>query len=231
MDAAELEVVTLAPDLPARTTLILLHGLGADGHDLMPLVPLLGFEPDDALRIVLPQAPVRPVTINGGLAMRAWYDMQAIAPLRRVNAADVAASVAAIQALLHREERGGVPSTGIFLAGFSQGGAIALLAGLGHDRPLAGVVALSCYRPELGTSPVRDPANAATPVWHAHGSRDEVVPPALGRAAYEEVVAGGNPASWREYPIGHEVSAPELAELGAWMRVQITSAREHVNGR
>lgn len=215
-----------APD----ATLLFLHGLGAEGGDLAPLIPMLGFSATDRLRVVLPNAPIRPVTINGGMSMRAWYDMQAIAPRRQVNRDHIATSVETIEGLLRREEAAGVPASRILLAGFSQGGAIALLAGLGHARPLAGVVALSCYLPDLGTPPKRDPANAATPFWHAHGSEDEMVPMALGQAACDAVRAGGNPTSWQAYPMGHEVCAEQLNELGRWMRTRLNAQPEVDDG-
>ncbi|MCP4807308.1 MAG: carboxylesterase [Proteobacteria bacterium] len=200
--------------IPARAeqsgTLIWLHGLGASGHDFESVVPHLR-RPD--LRVVLPHAPVMPVTINGGMRMRAWYNITTMDHVPgRNDPADIASSREAIEELIHAEHDRGVPYDRIGLVGFSQGGAMALHTGLGFSETLAGVVVLSAYELD-GTE--SHPANAATPMFFGHGSGDPVVPMSSGRAAFESV--GGDRASWQDYPMAHEVCLEEIEALGAFL--------------
>lgn len=198
---------------------IWMHGLGADGSDFAPVVPELRLPASPGVRFIFPHAPPIPVTCNGGYVMPAWYDIVSLDQAgRRADEAGIRASCDAIRALIARENARGVPSGRIVLAGFSQGGAIAYTAGLTHAEPLAGIVALSTYMPAPSALAAEaNPANAATPVFAAHGTQDEVVPLALGVAARDFVQARPNPVTWHTYPMGHSVCLEEIAELGAWL--------------
>ena len=207
-----------------RWSVVWLHGLGADGHDFAPIVPELLRPGWPALRFVFPHAPVRPVTVNGGVPMRAWYDIAALGdggfdPAARADHAGLAQSVAEVEALLAREAARGVPPERTLLAGFSQGGAVALAAALARATPLAGVVALSTYLP-LDAGAARRalrPGASAQPVFMAHGSLDPVVPRAAGQAAADALRGFGFAVEWREYPMPHAVCAEEIRDLGEWM--------------
>jgi phospholipase/carboxylesterase len=204
---------------PAPTySIIWLHGLGADGHDFAPIVPDLVDPAWPPLRFVFPHAPVRPVTLNNGVPMRAWYDIAGFDLLTRQDEAGVRASIAAVEALIARENGRGVPSQHIVLAGFSQGGAVALAAGLRHARTLAGIVALSTYVPiHASLALERDPANATTPIFFAHGSADPVVALQRGVDSRNLLQALGYAVDWHTYPMGHAVCAQEIADLRAWL--------------
>jgi phospholipase/carboxylesterase len=199
-------------------SVVWLHGLGADGHDFAPIVPELVAPEWPALRFVFPHAPVRPVTVNGGMPMRAWYDIADFDLHARQDEAGMRASVAAAEALIARENARGVPDERIVLAGFSQGGAIALAAGLRHPRRLAGIVALSTYL-VLGDSleAERSAANATTPIFQAHGTFDPVVAPPRGAAAHERLEALGYAVDWHTYPMAHAVCAQEIGDLRHWL--------------
>jgi phospholipase/carboxylesterase len=220
MPASELlprvEVEPSAPGAPA--SVVWLHGLGADGHDFGPIVPYLGVP---WVRFVFPHAPSRPVTINAGYVMPAWYDITAL-DRGGANVEHVAATRRQVTALLEREVERGVRSERTVLAGFSQGGGIALYTGLRHRRPLAGILVASGYDllPEtLATEAA--PENLRTPILFCHGVDDDLVPAALGRAAFAARRAEGRPVEWREFPIGHEVSMPEIETFGAWLRKRL----------
>jgi phospholipase/carboxylesterase len=204
---------------PAPTySIIWLHGLGADGHDFAPIVPDLVDPAWPPLRFVFPHAPVRPVTLNNGVPMRAWYDIAGFDLLTRQDEAGVRASIAAVEALIARENGRGVPSQHIVLAGFSQGGAVALAAGLRHARTLAGIVALSTYVPiHASLALERDPANATTPIFFAHGSADPVVALQRGVDSRNLLQALGYAVDWHTYPMGHAVCAQEISDLRAWL--------------
>jgi phospholipase/carboxylesterase len=199
----------------AEATVIWLHGLGADGHDFEPIVPELGLPPTLRLRFVFPHAPVQPVTINGGLAMRAWYD---ITNDGRQDAAGIRASQQRVEALIEREKSRGVAPARIVLAGFSQGGAIALHTGLRHPERLAGILALSTYLPLADTLAAEaHPANREVPIFMAHGTEDPLIPLARARASRDALRALGYQVEWHEYPMPHSVCAEEIAHIGAWL--------------
>ncbi|HTM28914.1 MAG TPA: dienelactone hydrolase family protein [Rhodanobacter sp.] len=205
-----------------RHSVIWLHGLGADGNDFAPIVPQLVDPAWPALRFVFPHAPVRPVTINGGMPMRAWYDIAAADLVARQDEAGIRASTAEVAALIAREHARGVPSEHIVLAGFSQGGAIALAAGLRHAQPLAGIVALSTYVPMHSTlAAERHPANAATAIFWGHGSADPVVPMPRGAESRDLLLALGYAVDWHSYPMAHAVCAEEIADLRAWLDLRL----------
>lgn len=201
-----------------RWSVVWLHGLGADGNDFVPIVPELPRPGWPALRFVFPHAPVRPVTINGGMPMRAWYDLRDMDLSNRADAEGVEESVAQVEALIAREGERGVPPERVLLAGFSQGGAIALAAGIRRTRPLAGIVALSTYLP-LGAATLRSmvPEARAQPVFMAHGLHDPVVPYTGGKRSRDALRDAGFEVDWHAWPMAHQVCAEEIAALSAWM--------------
>lgn len=200
-----------------------LHGLGADGHDFAPIVPELllrdGSRRDwPALRFVFPHAPQRAVTINGGARMRAWYDIRDFDLANRADVQGVEESIAQVEALIAREAERGVPASRLLLAGFSQGGAITLAAGLRRREPLAGLIGLSTYLP-MHDRAARQLAAQATsqPVFMAHGLQDPVVPHAAGEMSAALLRELGFAVDWHRYPMPHSVCAEEIRDLGDWM--------------
>jgi phospholipase/carboxylesterase len=199
-------------------SVIWLHGLGADGHDFAPIVPALVSPQWPALRFVFPHAPVRPVTVNGGMAMRAWYDIYGFDLVSRQDEAGVRQSIAEVEALIAREQERGVPSERILLAGFSQGGAIALAAGLRHPQKLAGIIALSTYLPIADSlAAERSAANASVPIFWGHGTFDPVVILQRGLDSRTALEALGYQVAWHTYPMAHAVCPEEIADLGHWI--------------
>ena len=206
-----------------RWSVLWLHGLGADGNDFAPIVPELVRRDWPPLRFVFPHAPARPVTINGGMRMRAWYDIREANLENRADLAGVAESVAQVEALIAREGERGVPPERVLLAGFSQGGAVTLAAGIARSRPLAGLIALSTYLP-MGAEAARTrlvPGANVQPVFMAHGVFDPVVPPAAGEAGAKALGAMGFDVTWRRYPMQHAVHPEEIADLGNWMTARL----------
>jgi phospholipase/carboxylesterase len=198
---------------------IWLHGLGADGHDFEPIVPQLVQPAERALRFVFPHAPVRPVTLNAGYAMRAWYDIAALDRRTREDESGIRASQDTITALIQRENARGIASSRIVVAGFSQGGAMALLAGTRYPEKLAGIMGLSCYLLLAETLlSERSAANQSTPIFLAHGSQDPVVAPVLGAEARRQLEAAGYAVEWHAYSMPHSVCPQEVADIAAWLR-------------
>jgi phospholipase/carboxylesterase len=198
-----------------------LHGLGADGNDFVPVVPELDLTGVGPVRFVFPNAPMRPVTINNGYVMRAWYDISfgdLEGNTRKADEKGVRESQAQIGQLIARENGRGIAASKIVLAGFSQGGAIALHTGLRYPETLAGVMALSTYLP-LAESFAKEasPANAKTPVFMAHGTQDPVVPYAMGRGSRDLLQQAGYALEWQEYPMQHSVCLEEVADIGRWL--------------
>jgi phospholipase/carboxylesterase len=217
-DETEFEI-TLSPQAPAVASVILLHGLGADGHDFVPIVGELGLPDTLPVRFVFPHAPLRAVTVNNGYVMRAWYDIKSFTPEGRADAAGLDESVARVNAYLQTEMARGVAASRIVLAGFSQGGAVALSAGLRFPERLAGLLAMSTYLPfpeQLAAE--RSAANSDLPILMCHGRMDPVVPFAMGTEARDVLSACGYAVEWHEYPMQHEVCAEELAVIGRWLR-------------
>ena len=199
-------------------SIIWLQGLGADGHDFAPIVPELVAPQWPAIRFVFPHAPVRPVTINNGMAMRAWYDIYGFDAHAPQDDAGIRASIAEVEALIAREQERGVSSERILLAGFSQGGAIALAAGLRHARKLAGIIALSTYLPLAPTLAVeRSTANAGVPIFWGHGTFDPVVALQRGVESRAALEALGYAVQWHTYPMPHAVCPDEIADLRRWI--------------
>jgi phospholipase/carboxylesterase len=209
-----------AADEPPRGSVIVLHGLGADATDFLPIASELDLSGVEPLRFLFPNAPPRAVTVNGGYVMRAWYDILGVDFTRRgEDETGLRASQAAIVALLEREESRGVPAERIVLGGFSQGCAMALLTGLRYRRRLGGIIGLSGYLPLAAqTAAERSAANARTPVFLAHGQQDGVVPLVAGVASRDLLQGLEQPVEWHEYPMAHAVCAAELADLQRWLR-------------
>jgi phospholipase/carboxylesterase len=205
-----------------RHSVIWLHGLGADGNDFAPIVPELVSADWPALRFVFPHAPVQPVSINGGVPMRAWYDIYGFDSRAPQDEAGIRRAVEAVEALIAREHERGVPSERIVLAGFSQGGAIALAAGLRHAQPLAGIVALSTYLPISATlASERSNANLRVPIFWGHGSADPVVVLQRGLDSRRLLEELGYAIDWHTYPMPHSVCAEEIADLRDWLATRL----------
>ena len=212
-DTVELESAP-APD----AAVIWLHGLGADGHDFELVVPELRLPPTLRVRFVFPHAPVRPVTINMGMPMRAWYDILQLGGGRE-DEAGIRASQALLEALVARERQRGVAAQRIVLAGFSQGGAIALHTGLRHPERLAGILALSTYLPLAAALPAeRGAANGEVPLLMAHGRFDDMIPLERARQSRLALESLGYKVEWHEYPMPHAVCGEEIADIAAWLR-------------
>ena len=202
-----------------QAAVIWLHGLGADGHDFEPIVPELVQPAERALRFIFPHAPMRAVTLNGGYVMRAWYDIIAIDRRAAEDESGIRASQALITELIRRENSRGITTERIVLAGFSQGGAMALFSGTRYPERLAGIIGLSCYQILAGRfAAERPPANQATPIFLAHGTQDPVVAPALGEAARRQLEAEGYTVEWHAYSMPHSVCPQEVADIAAWLR-------------
>ena len=202
-----------------------LHGLGADGNDFAPIVPELVRRDWPAIRFVFPHAPVRAVTINGGARMRAWYDIRDMNLASRADGEGVAESVAQVEALVEREAGRGIAAERLLLAGFSQGGAITLAAGITRSRPLAGLIALSTYLPmtPAQAQAALKPEAASQPVFMAHGQFDPVVPYAGGDMSANALRALGFEVEWHRYPMQHAVCAEEIRDLGDWMTARFAA--------
>ena len=217
----KLETVEAITGEAPAASVIWLHGLGADGHDFASIVP--EFSLPIATRFIFPHAPVRAVTINQGARMRAWYDILSLERADPEDEEGIYASAAAINALIEAEVERGIPADRIVIAGFSQGGSIALHVALRHPNRLAGALALSTYLPlaaTLGTE--KSPANASIPLFMAHGAHDPVVPEALGRSAREFLRGLGYEVEWHSYPMEHSVCAQEVADINRWLHVQLS---------
>jgi phospholipase/carboxylesterase len=213
-----LECVELQTDPNPNATVIWLHGLGADGYDFIPVVRELQALGAPAARYVFPHAPMRPVTINGGMVMRAWYDILGAQIDRREDPAGIRQSQAQVEALIEREVARGTARSRIVLAGFSQGGAIALQAGLRQREPLAALIVLSAYLPLAATAAAEaQPAGRAIPIFMAHGRDDTVIPIDRAQASRDLLVGLGCRVQWHEYAIPHSVSEEEIRDLARFL--------------
>lgn len=212
-----LETIEIETRPKPSHSVIWLHGLGADGNDFVPIVQQLKL-PKLGIRFVFPHAPMRPVTINGGFVMRAWYDIVAQDLAQRADEAGIRHSQAAIDALIAKEAARGMPASRVVLAGFSQGGVISLQTGLRHPKTLAGVMSLSAYLPLASTvEKERIAANQDTPIFIGHGMADNVVPLKAGTAARDQLIKLGYDVDWHQYPMAHSVCPQELDDIGAWL--------------
>jgi len=215
---ATLETIETETGPNPGATVIVLHGLGADGNDFVPIAQELDLAAVGPVRFVFPHAPVIPVTINNGYRMRAWYDILGMDLVRREDEAGLRLSLGAVEELLAREKQRSMPAGRIVLAGFSQGCAMALLAGLRHKERLAGIAGLSGYLPlAQSTAAERSDANALTPIFMGHGQHDNVVDIERGKASREALRALGYEVEWHEYPMAHSVCMEEVADLNRWL--------------
>lgn len=218
-----LPAVVIEPAAVAEAAVIWLHGLGADGHDFAPIVPELGLD-ELPVRFVFPHAPERPVTINNGYVMPAWYDINRSDFGDQQDEVGIRHSQRQLQALIENEQAQGISSERIVLAGFSQGGAMVLHTGLRYPQPLAGILALSTYLPLANK--VADevhPANAQVPVLMAHGDADPVIPLSLAEDSKRMLAAMGYPVAWHHYPMEHTVCPQEIKMIGAWLRERLNA--------
>jgi phospholipase/carboxylesterase len=219
---SKLETIEIETGKNPTAAVLWMHGLGADGNDFVPIVQELGLTGAPAVRFVFPHAPMRPVTLNNGYVMRAWYDVSfgdLEGKTRHVDERGVRDSEAQIGALVEREAQRGIAAEKIVLAGFSQGGAIALQTGLRYPQRLAGVMALSTYLPLAAVLPQEAaPANKQTPILMAHGIYDPVVPYLMGTNSRTILTGLGYNVEWHEYPMQHSVCAEEVRDIGAWLR-------------
>jgi len=212
------ESVVLEPETVATATVIWLHGLGADGYDFVPIVPELRLPAQLAVRFMFPHAPVRPVTINNGMRMRAWYDILALSGAARQDETGVRESAAMLTRWIDREHERGIDARRIVIAGFSQGGAIALHGGLRYADRLAGIMALSTSLPvheRLASEAAA--ANRDLPILMCHGTADPVLPVQMGEASRDQLVAAGYPVDWKAYPMQHQVCMEEIEDMSAWL--------------
>ncbi|HEX2437670.1 MAG TPA: dienelactone hydrolase family protein [Methylomirabilota bacterium] len=197
---------------------IWMHGLGADGYDFADVPPMLGLPRSLAVRFVFPHAPMMPVTINGGMVMRAWYDVLMAGGARQGDEQGLRGSQKKVEALIARETSRGIPAARLVLAGFSQGGAMTFQTGLRHPERLAGLMALSCYLPLADTvASEAHPANRDVPIFFAHGTDDASIPIERARRGREALTALGYGIEWHEYPMPHSVCDAELRDIGAWL--------------
>jgi phospholipase/carboxylesterase len=213
-----LEVIEAQTGEQPVATILILHGLGADGRDFVPIAEQLDLSSLGPVRFLFPNAPVIPVTINGGYQMPAWYDILGANLTARQDEAGMRQTQAAIDQLIDREISRGIAAGRIVLAGFSQGCAMALMAGLRYPERLAGIMGLSGYLPLAHTlAAERSPANKDLPVFLGHGSRDAVVPLASAAATRDALVALGHPVDWHEYDMEHSVCLEEIADMHQWL--------------
>jgi phospholipase/carboxylesterase len=214
-----LDTVEINPTYPANAAVIWLHGLGADGHDFAPLVPQLTLESEQHVRFVFPHAPLRPITLNNGYVMRGWYDIASLDFGAAPDISGIRASTAAIHELITREVQRGIAAARIVLAGFSQGGCIALQAGLSYPHALAGIMGLSTYLAATADPHwQRHSANDRTPILMAHGTQDSVVQYRYGEMSARQLQQWGCPVEWRSYPMPHSVCGQEIEDISAWLR-------------
>lgn len=217
-----LPYVEINPQGPVKATVIWLHGLGDSGHGFAPIVPELKLPDSMGIRFVFPHAPERPVTINNGMRMRAWYDIKSMDFDKRADLTGVRESAEQVSELIDAEIASGVPAEKIVLAGFSQGGVIALHLGPRLDKKLAGIMALSTYMCEptlLKAEALK--FNQQTPIFMAHGEQDEVVPVIMGKSAFTTLQHQGYDVSWQSYPMQHNVCMAEIHTISAWLQARL----------
>jgi phospholipase/carboxylesterase len=221
---AHAEAIVMSPAEPATASIIWMHGLGADGGDFVPLVPELQLPDRIAPRFVFPHAPMRPVTVNNGMTMRAWYDIYSLGVRDREDESGIRESAARIQGLIEAECTAGMASERIVLAGFSQGGAIALHTGLRCPRPLAGILALSTYLPLPATLAAEAAAaNRSIPILMCHGRQDPIVPLELAEKSCDCLIAEGYRPRWLDYAMQHQVCAEEILAISQWLAMVLSA--------
>jgi phospholipase/carboxylesterase len=215
---AALETIETETGPNPGAAVLIMHGLGADGNDFVPIAKELDLAQAGPVRFVFPHAPVIPVTINNGFRMRAWYDILGLGGTSREDEAGLRSSMAEVEKLLEREKQRGMPAHRIVLAGFSQGCAMALMTGVRHKERLAGIAGLSGYLPLAETTArERNDANALTPIFMGHGQHDDIVDIARGKASRDALRGLGYEVEWHDYPMAHSVCMEEIEDLGRWL--------------
>lgn len=218
-----LPAVEIAAESEHKSTIIWLHGLGDSGNGFAPIAPELKLDPALGVKFIFPHAPIRPVTINNGMKMRAWYDIKSLDMDSRADVDGVLESCASVQALIEDEIANGIAPTKIVLIGFSQGGVIALHLGTRFQQKLAGIAALSTYMCEpKKLASEKHQANQHTPILCCHGQQDEVVPMSLGKVAFDTLLSNGYPAEWKEYIMQHNVCMPEVKDIANFITKQLS---------
>lgn len=214
-----LETVINETNAPITACVIWLHGLGADGHDFAGISHQLQLPASLGVRFIFPHAPVRPVTLNNGFAMRAWYDIYSLDNLHHEDHSGIQVSEQAIAQLIQQQQAAGISASRIILAGFSQGGAIALHTGLRYPAKLGGILGLSTYLPLLpDLSAQASASNQTTPIFLAHGEYDDILPLALGEKTRDYLSQAGYSVEWHSYPMAHQVCLPEIADISRWLQ-------------
>ena len=212
------DAIIIKPPSRHDSSVIWLHGLGADGHDFEPVIPELGLPVDHGIQFIFPNAPVRPVTINGGMAMRAWYDVRAVDLSREEDEEAIHESGKLLHDYISSEMESGIPSDRILIAGFSQGGAITLFGGMRFPHKLAGILALSCYLPlPEQIIPAEKSAQGDIPVMMMHGTFDPVIPVSQGQASRDLLRQSGYSVGWQEYTMQHGVCPRQIIDIGDWL--------------
>jgi phospholipase/carboxylesterase len=221
-----LDYIELEAKNTHQASVIWLHGLGADGNDFVPIVPELGLPDGLGVRFVFPHAPVRPVTLNAGMRMRAWFDVHGLGRGGDFNREHLEVSARQLEALIQKELDRGIASERILLAGFSQGGAVVLYTGFRYPRRLAGILAISTYHPDLAPDSVRltvesAEANRGLPVFLAHGELDPLIPLSLAERSRRAVEDAGYDVEWHTYPMAHSVCPDEIRDISAWIQARL----------
>jgi phospholipase/carboxylesterase len=216
------QALVIEPESPARAAVIWLHGLGADGHDFEPIVPELGLPDHHGVRFVFPHAPVRPITINNGFAMRAWYDIVSLGDLKKQDEPGIRDSERIVHGYIEDERARGIEPSKIVVAGFSQGGAITLHTGLRYPEKLAGLLALSTYLP-LGDKVENEarPERRDTPILMCHGEHDQMLPMLMGEYTRDAMRQLGYQVDWHQYPMAHQVCSEEIELIGLWLKERL----------
>jgi phospholipase/carboxylesterase len=225
MTGSDLETIRIEPRSQARGSVVWLHGLGADGNDFVPIVPELNLPDELGARFIFPHAPVRPVTLNAGMPMRAWFDITGLDSGSRQDTEGLEQARQAVERLIAAETADGIAPGRIVMAGFSQGGALALYTGLHHGQKLAGIMGLSTWLMAREDLTCAAPANRDTPVFMAHGEQDPTLPFEFGGTSRDALRAAGYQVEWRDYPMGHEVCLEEIREIGRWLNQVLTTAQ------
>lgn len=215
--------IVVEPKDRAQSAVIWLHGLGADGNDFVGILPQLNLPAEHRIRFVFPHAPVQPVTVNGGMAMRSWYDIYSMTIAEKMDIAGINQSAAVLRELIQQQLDSGIPADRIIVAGFSQGGLVALHAGLYYPQPLAGIMALSTYYPTacLEDAKQNEGVFQSPPILMAHGLYDQVIPLAVAQKARVLLTEHGQQVEWHEYPMEHQVCMPQIEAISAWLQARL----------
>lgn len=215
------DTLICSPRLPAKNTVIWLHGLGADGHDFVDLIPELHLPEALAVRFIFPHAPIRPVSLNNGLPMRAWFDLYGLTRDTRIDEQGIYESDHALRTLIRKEIEQGIPAKNIILVGFSQGGALALYSGLNYPKRLGGILGLSTFLPINALKEIKQPKDI--PILMTHGDYDNIVLPELGKLSCEYLVDKGYRPQWHTYPMAHSICAAEIRDISTWLTQAFSS--------